>query len=101
MKLSHVFRFNSHFKGGISSLLFLLHLESVLMNIFQSFMNPLALSADSMKKHCEISSHMAKMKKRYNLLSLSYCFYLPRQSSWYSLVYLEMHKFFNNTFIKI
>lgn len=97
IQLFHVIHFNSRFKECISSLLFLLHSESILMNIFQSFMIPLALSADSMKKNCEISLYKAKMKKKkksYDLLSFAYCFYFPLQSSCYSLVYLEMHRFY-------
>lgn len=55
--------FENHFKEYISSLLFLINSENILMNIFQSFVNPLALSADSMKKNFEISLYTATMKK--------------------------------------
>lgn len=59
------------------------------MSIFQSFMNPLVLSADSMKKNCEIFLHMVKIEKE----TICYLFltaFIFFQSSQYTLLYLEM-----------
>ena len=69
------------------------------MNIFQSFMNSLALSADSIKKNYEISLYVTKMKKM--LFALFILLLFSRYSHLSTTSMFGSAQFLNNSFIKI